>query len=208
MLVWEMEVFFNEVTSFAVFCLSVCLCLFVSFFLSFFPSFLPSFLPTLVWELNEMYGRIKKFLNFCLCQLTSHCDGFYCTPSFIVSTFQYVRSFMAKSCLQILKKVLDMVLLAYSYIYKTVPFYKMQNIKWYIIACIAGCVSLKLPNVQSMWYEMCYFYKKEKREFRHVCWHTWWHSFLCLRIMRNKNWDRWWALVWQSSHLTEKIVFL
>jgi len=80
---------------------------------------------------------------------------------------------MSKSCLQIVKKALDMVLLAYSYIYKTITFYKMQNIKRYIIACIAGCVSLKLPNVQSMWYEMCYFYKKEKREFRHACWHTW-----------------------------------
>ena len=115
---------------------------------------------------------------------------------------------MAKSCLQVVNKALDMVLLAHSYIYKTIPFYKMQNIKWYIIACIAGCVSLKLPNVQSMWYEMCYFYKKEKREFHHACWHTWWRSFLCLRIMRNKNWDMWWALVWQSSHLIEKTVFL
>jgi len=35
---------------------------------------------------------------------------------------------MAKSCLQILKKALDMVLLAHSYIYKTIPFYKTQNI--------------------------------------------------------------------------------
>ena len=36
---------------------------------------------------------------------------------------------MAKNCLEILKKALDMVLLAYSYIKKTVPFYKTQNIK-------------------------------------------------------------------------------
>lgn len=28
-------------------------------------------------------------------------------------------------------------------------------------AFFADYVSLKLPNAQSMWYEMCYFYKKE-----------------------------------------------
>ena len=55
--------------SFEGFCLFVYLCMFVCLF------------PTLVWEWNEIYGRIRKFLNFCLCQLTGRCDGFYYTLS-------------------------------------------------------------------------------------------------------------------------------